>query len=84
MQWFGLTISLKKTKVMAQGTDFTPSIHIGDYDLNPVSHFQHLGSIISFNLSLEPELNTRIAKDAGVMSKLAKAVQSNNNLMDNT
>ncbi len=74
----------RKTEVMAQGTDSPPSIHIGDYDLNPVSHFQYLGSTISSNLSLEPEINARIAKSAGLMSKLEKRVWSNNNLTDNT
>ncbi len=59
---FGLTISLKKTEVMAQGTNSPPSIHIGDYNLNPVSHFQYLGSTISSNLSLEPEINARSPK----------------------
>ena len=81
---FGLTISLKKTEVMAQGTDSPPSIHIGDYPLNLVSQFKYLGSTISSNLSLEPEISARIAKAAGVMSKLQKRVWSNNNLTDNT
>ncbi len=49
-----------------------------------MSHFQYLGSTISSNQLLEPEINTRIAKAAGVMSKLEKRVWSNNNLTDNT
>ena len=49
-----------------------------------MSHFHYLGSTISSNLSLEPEINAKIAKAAGVMSKLEKRVWSNNNLMDNT
>ena len=81
---FGLEVSLKKTEVMAQGTDSPPSIHIGDYPLNLVSQFKYLGSTISSNLSLEPEISARIAKAAGVMSKLQKRVWSNNNLTDNT
>ncbi len=81
---FGLTISLKKTEVIAQGTNFPPSIHIGDYNQNPVSHFQYLGLTISSNPSLEPEINARIAKASGMMSKLEKRVWSNNNLMVNT
>ena len=81
---FGLTISLKKTEVMSQGTESPPSIHIGDYDLNPVSQFQYLGSTISFNLSLEPEISARIAKAAGMMSKLQKRVWDNNNLTNST
>ena len=81
---FGLTISLKKTEVLAQGSDSPPSIHIGDHDLNSVSQFQYLGSTISSNLSLEPEINARIAKAAGVMSKLRKRLWSNSNLAANT
>ncbi len=65
---FGLTINLKKTEVMTQGTNSPPSIHIGHYNLNPVSHFQYLTSTISSNQSLEPQVNARIAKAAGVMS----------------
>ena len=81
---FGLTISLKKTEVMSQGTESPPSIHIGDYDLNPVSQFQYLGSTIFFNLSLDPEISARIAKAAGMMSKLQKRVWDNNNLTNST
>ncbi len=50
---FGLTVNLNKTEVMAQGNISSPSIHIEDYDLNLVSHFQYLSSTISSNLSLE-------------------------------
>ncbi len=73
---FGLTITLKKTEVMVQETDSPPSINIRDYDLNPVSHFQYLGSTISSNLSLEPAINTRMAKAAGAMSKREKGCGS--------
>ncbi len=36
------------------------------------------------SLSTKPDINARIAKAAGVMSKLEKRVWSNNNLTDNT
>ncbi len=61
----GLTIRPKKTEVMAQGTNSPLPIHIGEYNLNLVGHFQYLGSTISSNLSLEPEINARIVKAAG-------------------
>ena len=61
-----------------------PSIHIGSHKLNAVDRFQYLGSTISSNLSLEPEINSRIAKASAVMSKLHKRVWSNNNLTVNT
>ena len=69
---------------MGQGTDSPPSIHIGSHKLNAVDRFQYLGSTISSNLSLEPEINSRIAKASAVMSKLHKRVWSNNNLTVNT
>ena len=81
---FGLTISLKKTEVMGQGTDSPPHIHIGSHELSTVNRFQYLGSTISSDLSLEQEINSRIAKASGIMSKLHKRVWSNKNLTVNT
>ncbi|XP_076442729.1 uncharacterized protein LOC143281405 [Babylonia areolata] len=43
----------------------------------------YLGSTITSNLSLEPEINSRIAQTAEVMSKLHKTVWSNQNLTVN-
>ena len=83
---FGLTISIKTTEVMGQGTNSPPSpppppsIHIGSHKLNAVDRFQYLGSTISSNLSFEPQINSRIAKASAVMSRLHKWVRSNNNL----
>ena len=81
---FGLTISIKKTEVMGQGTTAPPSIRIGSQVLNAVERFQYLGSTISSNLSLEPEISSTIAKASAAMSKLHKRVWSNNNLTVNT
>ena len=81
---FGLTINIKKTEVMGQGTDSWPIVYIGSQELNVVDKFQYLGSIISSNLSLESEINHRTAKAAAVMSKLHKRVWSNKNLTENT
>ena len=69
---------------MSQEKEYPPTMYIGDYDLNPVSKFQYLGSTISSNLSLEPDISARIAKAAGMMSKLKKRVWDNNNLTNNT
>ena len=69
---------------MGQGTTAPPSIRIGGQVLNAVERFQYLGSTISSNLSLEPEISSRIAKASAVMSKLHKRVWSNNNLTVNT
>ena len=66
---FGLTISLKKTKVMRQDASEVPSISIRDYTLEVVEDFTHLGSLISNNLSLEAQIGKRNNKAAFAMSK---------------
>jgi len=77
---FGLTISLKKTEIMGQDVSEAPIINIGDYTLQVVEQFTYLGSTITSNLSLDPELNKRIGKAAAAMSKLTKRVWENNKL----
>ena len=59
---FGLTISIKKSVVVGQGTDSLPSIYLGSQELNVVDRFQYLGSIISSNITLKPEINNRMRK----------------------
>ena len=78
-KYFGLTISLKKTNIMAQDTPNTPIIHI-----EVVSEFTYLGSTMSSNLFLEPELRRRIGKASSVMSRLSKRVWENKKLTLNT
>ena len=77
---FGLTISIKKTKVMGQGIVSPSSINIDNMTLEAVDSLTHLGSTIDSNLSLDAEINTRIAKAAAVMSKLNRRVWQNHNL----
>ncbi|XP_077868447.1 uncharacterized protein LOC144359137 [Saccoglossus kowalevskii] len=77
---FALTISIKKTEVMAQDPPIPPSITIDDLQLAVVDNFRYLGSNISQTLSLDVEINVRIGKAAGVMSKLTKRVWENKNL----
>jgi hypothetical protein len=59
---FGLTISIKKTEVLAQETPSVPTIYIKNQALNNVASFKYLGSTVSSNLSLDAELNSRIAR----------------------
>ena len=80
----GLTISIKKTKVMGQGIFSPPSINIDNVTLDAVDSFTYLGSTIDSNLSLDAEINTRIAKTAAFMSKLNRRVWQNNNLTQMT
>jgi len=81
---FGLTISLKKTNILAQGTDTAPDITIDNTHLEVVETFTYLGSTVSSSLSLDTEISSRIGKGAAVMSKLNKRVWSNSQLTVNT
>ena len=81
---FGLTISLKKTNIMAQGVDSPPTITIGDTQLEAVEAFTYLGSTVTSTVSLDAEISSRIAKAAGVMAKLNKRVWSNSLLSERT
>jgi hypothetical protein len=46
---------------MGQKTYSLPSIHMGSQELNAVDKLQYLGSTISADLSLEPEISSRMA-----------------------
>ena len=81
---FGLTISLKKTNVIARDASQVPSVKINDYILEVVEDFTYLGSNISNNLSLDTEINRRIGKAACTMAKLTKRVWENKMLTENT
>ena len=77
---FGLTISLKKTNILAQGVDTTPTITIDNTPLELVDSFKYLGSTIASSPSLDMEISSRIGKAAGVMSKLDTRVWTNSQL----
>ena len=79
-----LTISIKKTKVMGQDVSAPPTICIDSEELENTETFCYLGSCITSNLSLDKEIDTRIAKAAAVMSKLSKKVWVNNSLSRKT
>ena len=81
---FGLTISLKKTNVIAWDASQVPSVNINDYTLEVVEDFTYLGSNISNNLSLDTAINRRIGKAACTMAKLTKRVWENKMLTENT
>ena len=71
---FGLTISIKKTNVMAQDSDHPPIISIDGHKVEAVENFTYLGSTISSTLNIEVEVNNRIAKAAAVIARLTKRV----------
>lgn len=81
---FGLTISIKKTKIMGQDVSNIPSISIDEHTLEVIEEFTYLGSTIPSNLSLDAEINKRIGKASTAMSRLAKRVWENNALTRKT
>lgn len=81
---FSLTISLKKTQVMSQGTPIPPVINVKDHQLEVVGQFTYLGSTTTDNLSLDVELGKRIGKAASTLSQLSKKVWENRQLTSNT
>jgi len=59
---FNLTISLKKTQVMCQGTAIPPEISVKDHQLEVVNQITYQGSTTTNNLSLEVEMDKRMGK----------------------
>ena len=74
---FGLTISLKKTNILAQGAESLPVITIDNTELEVVDTFTYLGSAVSSSTLLDAEISFRITKAAAVMAKLNKRVWVN-------
>merc|ERR1712237_70973 len=72
------------TKVMGQEVSAPPRICIDGEELGITETSCYLGSCITSNLSLDKEIDTRIAKAAAVMSKLSKKVWDNNSLSRKT
>ena len=81
---FGLTISIKKTNVMGQDVPSPPAIRFDNEELEVSDHFTYLDSTITSNLSLDAELDKRIAKASAVMAQLSKRVWTNKQLTLNT
>lgn len=79
-----LTISIKMSSVMDQYDPASPSIIIGNEELQVTDHFTYLGSPVTNNLSLDGEISTHITKVADTMIKLSKRVRNNNQLTVNT
>ena len=71
---FGLTISITMTNVIAQGADSSPNIYIGTKQLVVTDDFTYLSSSMAYNLSIDKEINSRIAKAAGVMANSIKSM----------
>ena len=81
---FGLSISLKKTNFLCQGTPSPPSIFIDDTKLEVVHRFNYLGSTVTDNLSLDAELDIRLGKAATTLGRLTSRVWNNSKLTTKT
>ena len=77
---FGLTISIKKTEVMLQTTPHAPRaeprITIDNKPLSVVKRFTYLGSIVSDDCSLEPEIEARLKRASAAFGRLEERVWS--------
>ena len=81
---FGLTISLKKTNVLGQDTEALPVITIDDYEFDAVCQFIYLGSTITYNLSLDADIDKRIGKAASTLARLTARMWTSPKLSVNT
>lgn len=82
--YFRLTISLQKTKVLSQDVDTPPVIITDNHVLDVVHQFTYLGSTISNNLSLDAKINKHIGKAATTLGRLTTRVWGNGKLSTST
>ena len=79
---FGLTISINKTEAMYQpapGNMYVPPvITIDGNPLKAVKKFKYLGSIVSYDSSMDAEITARIAKATSAFGRLLKRLWTNN------
>nr|XP_014347369.1 PREDICTED: sorting nexin-29-like [Latimeria chalumnae] len=74
----GLKISDKKTKIMKiRGQNNNRGVCVNDCRLKEVTTFTYLGSVVSADGSLKPELDSRIGKTVGAFTKLDKILHDN-------
>ena len=85
---FGLTISIKKTKVMftpPPGTEYyEPSIYVEGVRLGVVNTFPYLGSTMSRDGALDAEIHFRIGKASSSYACLQERVWSDRDLTNAT
>ena len=81
---FRLTISLRKTNILAQGAESPPVNTINNIELEVADTFTYLGSTVSSLTSLDAEISCTIAKAPAVMAKLNKRVWGNDLLSERT
>ena len=77
-----LTVSVPKTKVMVigRGEEVQLPLQVGDIQLEAVSHFKYLGSILHQNGLSESDVKERIARASRTFGMLRKPIFNNKSL----
>lgn len=85
---FGLEINTSKTLVfyqpVSEGGNQIPKIRVKENSIDCCSNFCYLGSVLSADLTIDKELNTRIAKASSAFGKLRKRLWQNHNIKTDT
>ena len=75
---FGLTLSIIKTKSMPVGREVTPEdmspLSVGGEEIESVSEFPYLGSVVSSDGRMELDVNRRITQASKAFGALRKSV----------
>ena len=81
---FGLSISVPKTKLMVSGREATAEdrapIPTGDEQVESVTEFSYLGSVISSSGRVQPDIDKRIAQASRAFGALRQPVFNNRDL----
>ena len=77
---FGLTISVKKCKVIGQGTNLPPEIKLCEESLKTVDGFVYLGSTKTSTLSVDEQLTSGIGKATAAVKLIANRAWENDSL----
>ena len=81
---FGLTVSTSKTKLMVAGREVTADdkapIQVRDGQIESVTEFSYLGSVIASSGRVQPDIDRRIAQASKAFGTLRKPVFNNRDL----
>ena len=85
---FGLTISTERMQVMCQPAPHTmepnPRISVKGNALEVVGKFTYLRSVLSKNVTIDDEVNNRLAKASAIFSRLSKNLWDHEGLSAHT
>ena len=81
---WGLSVSTDKTKVITQSATSSSPFNIRGTTIETFTAFQYLGSVLSSDVSLDNEINSRLSKAAKLFSALKGKVWHNANLSKHT